>query len=254
MSLITTDHTSRPETHTPTHTLGVIRARLLPFLPPSCHFTSDRDRNSSMQLTPVLSTACTVCLLAHFCPCTHVYTLKNRERERWSGARIHVLVLSEWKLLFSSHVCGAANQANASVMKWGGRHLSRATDEHIKARAGTQTCVYKHTRAQPDHIRSRYFCSNFYMTPTLLNFIHLLLSCWQVTESPLSLTELWEVQDLHFGLRGRKLTRLQLISGLWKNKSFQRLLILQWQCFCLVKYFSKMLPKPAALTISWTSS
>ena len=82
MSLITTDHTSRPETHTPTHTLGVIRARLLPFLPPSCHFTSDRDRNSSMQLTPVLSTACTVCLLAHFCPCTHVYTLKNRERER----------------------------------------------------------------------------------------------------------------------------------------------------------------------------
>lgn len=82
-----------------------------------------------------LQTVCAVCWLAFLPVYSHIYTFK--ERERWSGAQIYVLVLSEWKLLFSSHVCCSANQASASVMKWEEKHLYTATDEATEAWPGT---------------------------------------------------------------------------------------------------------------------
>lgn len=88
----------------------------------------------------------------------------------------------------------------------------------MKARPGTRIHTLTHmyiqtqTRSQisPDYVVSAL---RSYDTDSN-EFIHLLISCWQVTESLLRLGELWRVQDLNFGLGGRKLTRLQLISGL----------------------------------------
>lgn len=102
----------------------------------------------------------------------HIYTLK--ERERWSGAQIYVLVLSEWKLLFSSHVRCSANQAKASVMKWEEKHLCTATEEDTKAWPGTHIhalahiCIHKHTSAaRTAPVLS--FLQLIHMTPTLMN-------------------------------------------------------------------------------------
>lgn len=156
MSLITRDHTSPPETHahhshTHSESLGLsastppqsVSPFSLSFSTPSHHFTSVRDRNSfhvdntvSEQTGTYIETLIQTQYAAYTCPLspqihkqfvqcvylhisahvrTHLHT--RRERGERSGAQIYVWVLSEWKLLFISHVCWSANQANASVMK-----------------------------------------------------------------------------------------------------------------------------------------
>lgn len=208
-----------------------------------------------MRLTPVLSLHTLVqCVYSHSSAHGHTFTRSKRERERGEVERRFMF----WFFLngnFCSALMFAALPTRPARRLW---NEERGIYREPRTNTSKLELALKHMYTNT-HVPSRIasdlvISSAIFIWHDFVEFIHLLLSCWQVTESPLSLTELWKVQDLHFGLRGRKLTRLQLISGLWKNKSFQRLLILQWQCFCLVKYFSKMLTKPAAFTISWTFS
>lgn len=120
-----------------------------------------------------------------------------RERGKQSGAQIYVLVLSEWKLLFSSPVCSSANQASASVMKWDEKHSFTATTEGIKPQPGT----HKHLQTQRTD-----FAALLHMTTTVASLYpsaHELLAGESL--------EVQRFHKLYFGFRGRKLTRLQLI-------------------------------------------
>lgn len=152
-----------------------------------------------MPLTPVF-------LLFPLKVCTVWYLQKTEReggRERWSGAQISVLGLSERKLLFSPHICCSANQANASIIKWEENHLTAGEDN-----------LQTHTHSQ----------INANLVPTTYSygtdeFIHALLNWWQVSE--ISNPE-QSLKDSGFILCPQRKETHETPAHQW------RLLILQW--------------------------
>lgn len=91
MSLITTDHTSRPATHTHTHTLGIIR--------PVCFLSSHPPA-----ILPQIETGTAVCGLHLSSPSTHLYSVFTRTVLRMD-TRLHAQKEREREVKWSVDSC-----------------------------------------------------------------------------------------------------------------------------------------------------
>lgn len=175
-------------------------------------------------MTP--QSVCTVCLLTYFYPCAHIFTHPEREG---GGVERRFMFWSFLNGNFCSALMFAALPTRPMLQLWNERRNIYLQPQKKKSKPNLGP-IHTHTHSQ---MSSNLVISAAHSYDTNSDeYIHLLISCWQVTDSLVSLSELWKVQDLYFGLRGRKLMRLQqLISGLWSNESLQRVWILQWQHF-----------------------
>lgn len=176
--------------------------------------------------------------------CTHKCSHSKREVGGGgvSGGQIYVLV-SFWMETFVRLSCLPLCQpANTSLMEWAGKRVFVAAEEDIAARPGTHTHAlfpHKHIRIclANGQISHRLIVSAAHLYESnCYEFVHLLISCWQVTESPQSPSELWDFEDLYFRLRGRKLKRPQLNRlSFWEEISSS---VDFW--FCIGNVFAKL--------------